>query len=98
MAAGTRHLGYKEALNQIERQSPGSKFDFYFGYLARASDKFRPEAEAEQDSLQPCAGCGAPTPSEVCAFCRLVERAGGTRPESDAVPVRLVARAPTGSP
>ncbi len=55
MAVGNKHLGYKEALNAIEVQSPGSKHDFYFGYLARASDRFRPEAEAEQVDLRPCA-------------------------------------------
>ena len=77
MAAGNRHLGYKEALNAIETTSPGSKHDFYFGFLARASDHFQAEADADREALQPCQVCGAPTPSEVCAFCRLVERAGG---------------------
>jgi tRNA-5-methyluridine54 2-sulfurtransferase len=84
MAAGNRHLGYKEALNAIEATSPGSKHDFYFGFLARASDRFQAEADADRDALQPCQVCGAPTPSEVCAFCRLVERAGG-----DPMPVRV---------
>jgi uncharacterized protein (TIGR00269 family) len=84
LAAGNRHLGYKEALNAIDVTSPGSKFDFYFGFLARASAAFRPEAEADQEGLEACAVCGAPTPGEVCAFCRLVERAGGR-----AVPVVL---------
>jgi uncharacterized protein (TIGR00269 family) len=82
MAAGNKHLGYKEALNVIEAASPGTKHDFYFGFLARASGRFTPEAEAEQRDLQACARCGAPTPGEVCAFCRLVERA-------TAVPVDL---------
>src|SRR3546814_17524080 len=48
MAIGNKHLGYKEALNAIEATSPGSKFDFYFGFLARASEQFRPKVEAEQ--------------------------------------------------
>ncbi len=84
MAEGNRHLGYKEALNAIEATSPGSKHDFYFGFLARASAHFRPEAEAEQETLRACPQCGAPTTSDgVCAFCSLVDRAGG------AVPVHL---------
>ena len=29
----------------------------------------------EQEQLQQCARCGTPTTGEVCAFCRLVERA-----------------------
>ena len=33
-----------EALNAIETQSPGSKHDFYFGFLKRASERFLPEA------------------------------------------------------
>jgi uncharacterized protein (TIGR00269 family) len=80
MAAGNRHLGYKEALNQVEASSPGSKHDFYFGFLARASDRFVPDAQADQEDLHPCPSCGSPTTAEVCAFCRLVERAGGHHP------------------
>jgi tRNA-5-methyluridine54 2-sulfurtransferase len=75
MAAGNKHLGYKEALNLIEERSPGTKHDFYFQFLARASARFTPEAEAEQQELGRCARCGAPTPGELCAFCKLVERA-----------------------
>jgi tRNA-5-methyluridine54 2-sulfurtransferase len=82
MAAGNRHLGYKEALNAIEATSPGTKHDFYFGFLARASDRFTPEAEEVQEQLRACERCGAPTTGEVCAFCRLVARA-------TAVPVEL---------
>ena len=82
MADGNKHLAYKEALNAIEAMSPGSKHDFYFGFLARASARFTPEAEAEQADLRACSSCGAPTPGEVCAFCRLVARA-------TAVPVEL---------
>ena len=80
MAAGNRHLGYKEALNAIEASSPGAKHDFYFGFLARASARFHAEAEADQAALHPCPTCGAPTTAERCAFCRLVERAGGAAP------------------
>jgi uncharacterized protein (TIGR00269 family) len=75
MAVGNRHLGYKEALNGIEERSPGSKAAFYFGFLDRASHRFAPDARAEQERLVPCSSCGAPTTGEVCAFCRLVERA-----------------------
>src|SRR3954469_13347543 len=75
MAAGNRHLGYKEALNSIEDQSPGSKHAFYFGFLERASVYFRTEAAASQDALRACASCGTPTTGDICAFCRLVERA-----------------------
>lgn len=80
MAVGNRHLAYKEALNDIERRSPGSKHDFYFGFLRQASDLFRAEHHTDQEALGLCERCGAPTPSEVCAFCRLVDQAGGSQP------------------
>ncbi|MFZ6002536.1 MAG: ATP-binding protein [Actinomycetota bacterium] len=87
MAAGNKHLGYKEALNAIEATSPGTKHDFYFGFLARASARFTPDAQEEQRNLRPCLICGAPTTGDVCAFCRLVERAGGAAAQP--VPVEL---------
>jgi uncharacterized protein (TIGR00269 family) len=77
MAKGNRHIGYKEALNEIEARSPGTKHDFYFGYLQRASERFRPEVERDLGELGECTSCGAPTSTEVCAFCRLAVRAGG---------------------
>jgi tRNA-5-methyluridine54 2-sulfurtransferase len=80
MAAGNRHLGYKEALNAIEEQSPGTKHDFYFGFLDRAADAFRQGLVHDAGGLGACTRCGAPTPGEVCAFCRLLERAGGHDP------------------
>jgi tRNA-5-methyluridine54 2-sulfurtransferase len=80
MAAGNRHLGYKEALNAVEATSPGTKHDFYFGFLSRAADRFAGEAAAEREHLGACDRCGAPTPNDVCAFCRLAERAAGAQP------------------
>jgi tRNA-5-methyluridine54 2-sulfurtransferase len=80
MAAGNRHLGYKEALNAVEATSPGTKHDFYFGFLSRAAEHFASGAAQEREGLGPCDRCGAPTPGEVCAFCRLVERAAGAEP------------------
>ena len=91
MAAGNRHLGYKEALNLVEAGSPGAKHDFYFGFLAKASERFQAEAEDDRGDLLACVRCGAPTPIELCAFCRLVERAGGHAPPvgDGPQPVRL---------
>jgi uncharacterized protein (TIGR00269 family) len=77
MAEGNKHLGYKEALNQIEVQSPGSKAAFYFSFVDRVSALFTPEAETEREGLHPCAGCGSPTTGELCAFCKLVAKATG---------------------
>jgi uncharacterized protein (TIGR00269 family) len=72
-AIGNKHLGYKEALNLIEVQSPGTKAAFYFSFLDRIAERF--EQREVQENLGSCASCGAPTTGDVCAFCKLVERA-----------------------
>ena len=89
MAAGNKHIGYKEALNSIEERSPGTKQAFYFGFLDRAVDRFAPDDD-ERPAIGRCARCGAPAGGEVCAFCHLLERTGGHLP-SDVpdVPVHL---------
>lgn len=81
MAAGNKHLSYKSALNEIEAMSPGAKHSFYFGFLDRAAAFFATEASIDREGLGSCASCGAPTTSEICAFCRLVDRAGGHHPD-----------------
>ncbi len=82
MAAGNRHLGYKEALNAIEDRSPGTKAAFLFGFLDRGHARFDDAIDEERAGLLPCASCGAPTPGEVCAFCKLRERASRPGPSS----------------
>jgi uncharacterized protein (TIGR00269 family) len=77
MAEGNRHLGYKEMLNVLEEQSPGSKTAFLSGFFDKAHARFAAAAEEERAGLQPCAQCGAPTTNDVCAFCRLQVRASG---------------------
>jgi uncharacterized protein (TIGR00269 family) len=74
-ATGNSHLGYKEALNLIESSSPGTKAAFYFSFIDRIAPRFAGETAAAQDGLGECSSCGAPTTGDVCAFCRLVERA-----------------------
>jgi uncharacterized protein (TIGR00269 family) len=73
-AIGNKHLGYKEALNAIEEQSPGAKAAFYFEFLDKAAHLFTPTSDAERAALAPCPSCGSPTTGDVCAFCRLVDR------------------------
>jgi tRNA-5-methyluridine54 2-sulfurtransferase len=86
MAAGNRHLGYKEALNRLEADSPGSKAAYYLGFLDRMVPLLAEVAARGVDEVGPCATCGAPTSSEVCAFCRLVATASA----HERVPVELV--------
>ncbi|KAG1647979.1 tRNA-5-methyluridine(54) 2-sulfurtransferase [Nymphon striatum] len=86
MAVGNKHIRYKDALNEIELASPGSKAAFFHKFLSQGAPFFQEAAEELRDGLNPCETCGQPTPNDVCAFCRLVERAGG-----QPVPVELTA-------
>ena len=82
MAVGNKHLGYKEALNTIEAQSPGSKQAFYFGFLDRAVARFvdaGPDGSGDP-TLGTCRSCGSPSTNEICAFCHLVDRTAGAEP------------------
>ena len=96
MAAGNKHLEYKDLLNQMEVASPGSKHAFYFGFLDRASDLFAnaPSREmanepGQDTALSPCSVCGSPSSNDICAFCKLVSHAVpvelGKRPSTAAV-------------
>jgi len=81
MAEGNRHLGYKEVLNALEDRSPGSKAAFLFGFIERGHERFAGDAEHERDELGACTVCGAPTPGDVCAFCRLRSQVGALQIE-----------------
>ncbi len=88
MAAGNKHIGYKEALNAIEATSPGSKHAFYHGFLARLSPLIASSTAAERGELGECERCGSPSTGEVCTFCRIAEKASAHAP----VPVELLVR------
>jgi len=77
MASGNRHIGYKEILNQLEEQSPGTKGSFVAGFFDKAHARFEQVAVDEREGLRPCTQCGAPTTNDVCAFCKLQIRASG---------------------
>jgi uncharacterized protein (TIGR00269 family) len=78
MAAGNKHLGYKEALNAIEATSPGAKHAFYHEFLAKAAEHF--EADDDAGARGACIRCGSPSANEICAFCTLLERTQGAEP------------------
>jgi uncharacterized protein (TIGR00269 family) len=77
MAAGNKHLTYKAALNEIERQSPGSKAAFYLNFVERMAPLLATATQAAAGELRACSQCGAPTTGEVCAFCALRARVAG---------------------
>lgn len=74
MVEGNTHHRYKEALTLLEETSPGTKHQFYAGFLKKASPRFA--TEEEEVEVVGCAGCGAPTvrwevgAEPVCSFCR----------------------------
>ena len=86
MAAGNKHLGYKELLNSMEANSPGSKAAFYLNFLERMAPLLAARLAEERAQLGTCRSCGAPASGEQCAFCRLVEVASAHEP----VPIELV--------
>jgi tRNA-5-methyluridine54 2-sulfurtransferase len=76
MAAGNRHLRYKEILNAIEERTPGAKATFYLQFLREMLPVLEGVAAEERASVGRCSRCGAPSSAEICAFCKLVERVG----------------------
>jgi tRNA-5-methyluridine54 2-sulfurtransferase len=67
LVAGNTQLRYKEAMNAIESRSPGTKAQFFLGYLERGAPLFR---AGEPVELSACEECGQPTTGRFCAFCR----------------------------
>ena len=80
MVAGNTINRLKERMNVLEGKSPGVKQQFLFGFLERGAGHFE---SADQADLVSCGSCGSPTTSEVCAFCRVRDRATQPRRERD---------------
>ena len=75
---GAKMLLYKDILNRLESESPGTKQAFYWGFLAKqeAEAKTRPSmAENDRAVLHPCLTCSQPTTAETCSYCKLMARA-----------------------
>ena len=76
-AVGATSLRYKDILNQMEEESPGTKLQFYQGFLQVRKEGFFCE-QVEDVELSPCSNCGQPTSAPgLCAFCRLWIRTSG---------------------
>jgi tRNA-5-methyluridine54 2-sulfurtransferase len=78
LVAGNTQLRYKQAMNQLEATSPGTKAQFLLGYLDRGAELFRP-LDVHADQLAPCQRCGQPTTGRFCAFCRARAQVLGER-------------------
>lgn len=63
----------KEVLNRIEERSPGTKLYFFKNFQKhRGLFVFKEGKDEKQAELVECRGCGFPSSSERCAFCRAV--------------------------
>jgi uncharacterized protein (TIGR00269 family) len=85
MAQGARTLLYKDVLNRLETESPGTKQYFYWGFLEKQRNHSSiptPATMAENDRmiLHPCTSCGQPTTAESCSYCKLMARAKSAVP------------------
>jgi tRNA-5-methyluridine54 2-sulfurtransferase len=71
LVAGNTQLRYKDAMNTLESTSPGTKAQFFLGYVEKAAPVFRgDDGEASTVELSGCERCGQPTTGRFCAFCR----------------------------
>ena len=78
MAKGSKMLLYKDVLNRLETESPGTKQTFYWRFLekqTKAQHTANSMSEADRSILHPCLTCGQPTTGEVCSYCKMMTRA-----------------------
>ena len=69
LVGGNTQLRYKEAMNVLEARSPGTKAQFFLGFVEKAAPIFAGQ-DASSAALSPCERCGQPTTGRFCAFCR----------------------------
>ncbi|MEC4672587.1 MAG: ATP-binding protein [Nitrospirota bacterium] len=81
MAKGSKMLIYKDVLNRLEAESPGTKQTFYWKFLDKQAKEATSTAtitEQDQRRLHPCQSCGQPTSTEVCTYCKMMAKAKTT--------------------
>lgn len=67
---GAKTLLYKDLLNRVEQDSPGTKLNFVKGYLKRLKE----EKDGGRKVANYCISCNYPSFGEKCIFCSLMER------------------------
>ena len=78
MAKGSKMLMYKDVLNRLEAESPGTKQRFYWGFLEQQTKTHTPSTtitQNDRERLHPCTICSQPTTAEVCSYCKMMARA-----------------------
>jgi len=74
-AEGATSIYYKELLNKLETDKPGSKLIFYLRFLEAREQGLFTSAKESSLNLHPCLNCGQPTSAEgLCSFCRMIEK------------------------
>lgn len=76
---GATQLVYKDLLNRLEDQMPGSKLAFVTDFLSRGLPLFQ---SAPEGGLGECERCGMPAAGEICGYCRLVAEVGRRRTQA----------------
>lgn len=73
-STGSKQLEYKELLNKLEVDHPGTKINFYAGFQAARKSGLLREKVVHADSPEnTCPSCGQLTSRQgLCAFCQLV--------------------------
>ena len=94
-SVGAKSLLYKDALNLLEQAAPGTKQSLYWGFLERGRALVGAQDSA---ALRDCLHCGQPTTAEVCAFCRMTERAAERMRVRRAAAAARAAAAPETAP
>ncbi|MFH1059740.1 MAG: ATP-binding protein [Pseudomonadota bacterium] len=84
---------YQEAMALMDQKMPGTKRDFYLGFLRRQGAPPLPPAPGAA-----CRVCGQPTHVEVCTVCRLLERTSQWREKKAAQAAADLAAAAAGQP
>jgi len=72
MSKGAKTFLYKEMLNRLEENSPGSKLQFYLGFLKEKPALF--PKPLEEGPTQFCKTCGQACGGDLCGNCRLMQR------------------------
>ncbi|MDL1970593.1 MAG: adenine nucleotide alpha hydrolase family protein [Candidatus Desulfofervidaceae bacterium] len=76
---GATFLKYKHYMAQLEYEFPGTKLDFYQGFLKKMRPFLTPLQKKENATLKFCPECGYPTLAPQCSVCRLkaeIKKAG----------------------
>ncbi len=78
MSKGSKMLVYKDVLNRLETESPGTKQVFYLKFLDKQAKEHTANqniTSQDQTRLSPCQTCGQPTSMEVCTYCKMMAKA-----------------------